>query len=218
MKAPANARAVDRARSVLLGVVESLTRGQYTYEQVRATYCRRSAQELLADGHVHFATPCHDFATVAMLRLTEAGFAPTPALLPIRRWLRPLKFQVGLELTLDGDRYYVGASTTTNRLAPGRFVPTRSRPFVHRACAADAPPGAALLRFFGIEDLSVETDRLRELLPGYDHEADLRSHRSFASPSAFEKAYARALEKFRSDGGAEILGVGTWRLEARPDP
>ena len=198
---------IEAARATLRWLVSRVERRLYRYEEICASFCRRSAAEVLRDGFIHFATPCHDLATLAGALLRLAGFRPVPVLCRIERFLRPVKFQCGLELVLAGAPYYVGFSVTTNRLAPGRFVPVRSRTQVLRAAHDAAPVGAPHLRFFGIRS-PCEVDRVIE---GHVLARHLRSYRRTASRRAFDRAWRRAREKFEADGGMELLGAGIWR-------
>ncbi|HVY62337.1 MAG TPA: hypothetical protein VHF22_11825, partial [Planctomycetota bacterium] len=183
----------------------------YAEADVRRKFCCRTAEEVLADGHIHYATPCHDLVTAAGAALRAEGFRPVPVLCRIRRLFQPVKFQCGLELDLDGAPHYLGFSVTTNRLAPGRFVPVRSRTHVLRADPDAAPPGAPHLAFFGL-GAPADVDRA---IAGHVLEKHLRSYRSTTSPRAYERARLRALEKAGS-GEVGLLGPGRWAVAASP--
>lgn len=194
-------------RRIVTDLATRVERRLYRYEDVRAKFCCRSAAEVLADGHVHYATPCHDLTTAAGFLLREAGFRPVPVLCRIERFLQPVKFQCGLELDLGGEPYYVGFSVTTNRVARGRFVPGRSRTEVLRARPDAAPPGAPHLAFFGLESPR-GVDRL---FPGHDLERHLRSYRATVSRRRFERARRKAIEKVGDPAAAaELCGAGVF--------
>lgn len=208
-----DARAVARARAIVVTVAEAIERRLYSYEDVRGRFCRRSAAEMLSERHVHYATPCHDLATVAGYLLREEGFRPVPVLCRIERFLQPTKFQCGLELSIEGEPWYIGFSVTTSRFARGRFVPERSRREVLRAAWDAAPPGAPHLAFFGARS-PADVDAI---FPGHDLERHLRSYRRTTTKRAFERARRRAIEKSRGPEAAELCGPGTFVMKGAGD-
>jgi hypothetical protein len=195
--------ALAAVRRIVAAVASGIERRLYAFEDVAARFCNRSAAEILAQGHVHYATPCADLSTAAGLRLREAGFRPVPVLCRIRRLFQPVKFQCGLELELDGAPWYVGFSVTTSRLARGRFAPGRSRTHVLRAAWDAAPPGAPHLAFFGLDSPA----GVDGLFRGHDLARHLRSYRATTAPSAFERARRRAEEKLGGADRAELCGA-----------
>jgi hypothetical protein len=199
---------LERLQGVVGEVIARVERRCYTEVNVRRTFCRRTAEEILRDGHIHYGTPCHDLTTVAAAALREAGYRPVPVLCRIKRLLQPVKFQCGLEVEDGADSYYVGFSVTTNRVARGRFVAARSRTDVLRADPAAAGAGAPLLAFFGIGS-PAEVDRA---IRGHDLERHLRSYRKTTRPGAYKSARARALRKSASSGAPEegLIGPGRW--------
>jgi hypothetical protein len=196
---------VERARAVVSEVLARVERRWWPRERVREAFCRRDAREVLVEGAIHFGTPCCDLSSAAGLALREAGFLPVPVLCRIHRWFQPVKFQCGLELTLDGAPFHLGFSVTTNRLAPGRFVPVRSRTDVLRADPRAAAPGAPHLRFFGVERI----EDLDRAIRGHRLPKHLASYDATASARAFAAARAKAVEKAAA-GGIGLLGAGAW--------
>ncbi len=203
-----------RARAIALDVLDRVERRCYGETEIRQAFCRRSAAEVFRDGHVHFGTPCHDLVTAAGAELRAAGFRPVPVLCRIKRFLRPVKFQCGLELDLGGDPFYLGFSVTVNRLAPGRFVPAGGRTDVYRADPEAAPPGAPHLLFFGIGS----PEELDRAIAGHKLEKHLRTYRGTASLAAFASARARAHEKAAAARPGEdwLLGPGRWAPAGTP--
>jgi len=196
---------LDRARAVTASLIERVERRCLSVALLRANFCNRSGAQVLRDGAIHFGTPCCDLSSAAGLLLREAGFAPVPVVCRIKRFFQPVKFQCGLELTLDGAPFHLGFSVTTNRLAPGRYVPERSRTDVLRARSDAAPPDAAHLAYFGIrEPADIDT-----LIRGHHLEKHLKSYDVTASPSAYAKARAKAFAK-AAEGGIGLLGPGRW--------
>ncbi len=206
-------REAARARRILEEVAATLERRLYRFPEVRERFCCRSAARLLEEPHVHYATPCHDLATLAAFRLREAGFRPVPVLCRIERFFQPVKFQCGLELNLDGEPWTVGFSVTTNRFARGRFVPERSRTHVLRAAWDAAPPEAPHLAFFGLRS-PADVDALFE---GHRLERHLRWYRRTISRRAFERARRRALEKALGPEAGELLGPGRFVAKGATD-
>ncbi|MFC1707561.1 hypothetical protein ACFL59_12230 [Planctomycetota bacterium] len=188
-------------------VGDHVERRLYSFDDLCDAFCRRSAWDLLRDPHIHFATPCHDLATVALGLLLEAGATVTPVLARIKRPLQPVKFQCGLELVAGQSPYYAGFSITTNRVAPGRMVAEGARTEVHRANHGAAPRGAPFLAFFGLSS----PHELDGFLRGHRLSRHLRSYRPTTRPRAFERARKRALAKCDADRSGELLGPGSWR-------
>lgn len=197
-----------RARLTLTWLQRAVARRVYTYRELCGRFCKRSAREVLEEGHIHFAAPCHDLASVAGVLLREAGIRAVPVLVGVHRLLQPIKFQCGLELEGAEGPLYIGFSVTTTRLAPGRFAFTQSRRELVRA-SAGAAKGGPLLACFGLES----PGELGRLVPGYRIGRHLRSFRSTTALRAFEAARERTLEKLERDGGLELVGEGRW--EAR---
>jgi hypothetical protein len=193
-------------RATVERALERVERRCYAEPDVRRRFCCRSAEEVLADGHIHYATPCHDLSTVAAAALRAEGLRPVPVLCRIRRFFQPIKFQCGLELEVDGAPHYLGFSVTTNRLAPGRFVVARSRTHVFRAAPDAAPAGAPFLASFGIA-APADVDRA---IAGHDLERHLRSYRATTAPRAFARARRRALERAASRDEVGLLAPGPW--------
>jgi hypothetical protein len=189
------------------GVVEAVERRLYSFEEVCGRFCNRSAREILEDGHIHFATPCHDLCTLAMERLSAHGFEPVPVLSRIHRWFQPVKFQCGIEMRLDRVAVYVGFSVSTNRLAPGRFVPIGGRTHVVRARHDSAPRGAPFLAFFDVRHPA----ELDVLFHGHALPRHLRTYRGSTRRRAFDRACQRAWQKLQEDGSGELLSEGRWR-------
>lgn len=204
------ARLARQPHAVVAGILreaaEALERRLYRFEEITARFCTRSAAELLAEGHLHYATPCHDLCTLALARLRARGFEVVPVLCRIARWFQPVKFQCGLELVLGGERWYAGFSVTTNRLARGRFVPTRYRTHVVRARPEAAPAGAPLLAYFGLEGPAA----LDQLFAGHRLARHLQSYRHTTSRWRFARAHQRALAKAGRDTTGELLTPGRW--------
>jgi hypothetical protein len=194
---------LEAARDIVARAAWAIERRLYAFDDVCARFCSRSAEEVLGDGHVHYATPCHDLTTATGFLLRQAGFRPVPVLCRIRRLFQPVKFQCGLELTIGGEPWYVGFSVTTNRLARGRFVPGRSRTHVLRAAWDAAPAGAPHLAFFGLRS-PAEVDGL---FRGHHLGRHLRSYRATTTLRAFERARRRAEEKLEGADAAELCGA-----------
>ena len=206
MTAPADAAArgdeVARVRALVAAESAAIERRLYVFDDVVARFCCRGADEVRAHGSIHYATPCHDLATVVAQRLRRAGLRPTLVLCRIRRLFQPVKFQCGIELDLAGEPWYVGFSVTTTRLARGRFVAGKSRTDVLRAPCEAAPEGAPHLAAFGCGSPR-EVDRL---FRGHDLDRHLASYRATTSVRAFERARRRAEEKLGGPDAAELLG------------
>lgn len=205
--------ALRTVREIVAHAATTIERRLYAFEDVCARFCCRTGAEVAADGHIHYATPCHDLATLAGEMLRGAGFQPVPVLCRIHRVFQPVKFQCGLELELAGEAWYVGFSVTTSRVARGRFAPGRSRTAVLRAAWDAAPAGAPHLSFFGVES-PAGVDRL---FAGHDLAKHLRSYRAGATLRAFERARRRALEKENGPDKAELCGAGRFVAKGARD-
>ncbi len=195
-----------RAAAIVGELLEAIERRVYRFEEIVARFCNRNAAQIVSEGHIHFGTPCHDLCTLAMARLRVCGFSPVAVLCRIARPWRPVKFQCGLELTLDGRAVYLGFGVSSNRMAPGRFVPTRRRTHVWRAPAQAAELGAPLLAHFGIADL----EQLERLVAGHRLELHLRSYRWSARVRAHARALRRARRKRVRDRTGELFCLGRW--------
>lgn len=194
-----------RAREAVRTASESVERHAYTPAAMEQTFCNRNAQELLAGGHIHYGTPCADLCTLAQFFLIREGLRPTAVLCEIARWLQPVKFQCGLELTLDTKPYYVGFSVTTNRLAPGVFASHSRRPRIVRTTKL-APPGAPFLANFNLASPA----QVSEIFPRHNLSRHLASYRPTTKQRALEVAHGRTLEKFRADTTGHLITPGLW--------
>ncbi len=147
-------------------------RVRWAAARVRAGYCARSPDQVLAEGELPFTAPCADLSSLVALRLDQAGLRPTLVLGGIRRPLAHVKFQCGLEVDLEGATWVVGFGVSSTYLYVGRFVETPRRPWVFRARPARIDPGAPFLSYFEDDGRA----GLARRVPGYDLETDLAWH------------------------------------------
>ncbi|RME71976.1 MAG: hypothetical protein D6776_09495 [Planctomycetota bacterium] len=203
---------LERARAIVRAAAESLERRCYRFEQVCAHFCNRDAHTLQRAGHIHYGTPCHDLATLALFELARAGHEPVAVLCRVARWLQPVKYQCGIELWIAGAAYHVGFGVTSTRFAPGRFVPAGHRSHVLRAPYPRSLWGAPLLRCFGL----CSPEQVDRAIAGHHHRRHLRSYRGSTRPWRWRRAERRALARFARGDDPWLLTPGRWRA-ARAD-
>ena len=197
---------IDGARALLEWLVARVARRRMAADDVRAGYCARSAREVLAQACVPFTAPCADLSGVAALLLAEQGFDVTLVLGGIKRALRHVKFQCGIELDLlggDGEArtWVVGFGVGRSVLYEGRFLPTPRRPWVFRRRPEALDLDRAFLSYFEPEG----REGLARLVPGYDLERDIESHVRRSGRLSF------GLARLRAGGKAEAA------LRAEPE-
>lgn len=147
-------------------------RGRWSPERVAAGYCARSPAEILAEGTLPWTAPCADLSSLVALGLVQAGLAPTLVLTGIRRPLRPVKFQCGLELELEGRTHVIGFGLSCAWFYPGRFVETAHRPWIARRPLVERDPERSFLSWFEPEGRA----GLAARFPGYELGRDLAVH------------------------------------------
>jgi hypothetical protein len=179
---------VAGARRLLEWLIARVARRRFAPEDVRAGYCSRTPREVLAQAAVPFTAPCADLSGVAALLLARAGVPTTLVLGGIARALRPIKFQSGLELDLEGATWVVGFGIARNAFYEGRFEPTPRRPWVFRRRPSELTLDRPFLSYF--DDASREG--VCRLVPGYDLERDLRDHVRRSSALFFHYARFKA--------------------------
>jgi len=176
------------ARALLEWLLGRVARRRMSAADVRAGYCARSAREVIAQACVPFTAPCADLSSVAALLLAAQGFEPMLVLGGIKRALRHVKFQCGIELSLEEKTWVIGFGVGRSVLYEGRFQPTPRRPWVFRRRPERLELDRSFLSYFEPEG----RDGLGRLVPGYDLERDLRWHVRRSGPLSFRLARLRS--------------------------
>ena len=173
--------------------------------RTRASYCRRSPLQVLAEGELVYTAPCAELSSLTALGLLQAGVTPTLVLTAIKRPLQGVKFQCGLECELEGERWVIGFGMAASYCYRGSFVETRRRPTVLRYDAERVDPQRPYLEWLtpgGLDDMP-------RAIPGYDVEADLRQHaRRGASRFRYARQRRRARDPKRAEGRGRVPGGG----------
>jgi hypothetical protein len=180
--------------SLLAWLLERVARRRFKTEDLLAGYCARSPREVVAQACVPFTAPCADLSGVAALLLARCKIPTTLVLAGIARPFRPVKFQCGLELDLDGGTWVAGFGIARAVLYRGHFRPTPRRPWVFRR----RPPALDLDRPFLAYFHDDARDGLSSLVPGYDLARDLRDHVRRSSAISFHMARLQARSKTRA--------------------
>lgn len=192
---PEVSRDVAGARRLLEWLVARIERRRYGVADLHAGYCARTPREVLAQGDVPFTAPCADLSGVAALLLARAGIPATLVLGGIVRPLRPVRFQTGLELDVEGEggrpeTWVAGFAIARSSFYAGRFEPTPRRPYVYRVRPDELTLDRPLLEHF----CEGGREGVVRLVPGYDLARDLRDHAWRSGWLSFGLARRRARE------------------------
>ncbi|MEZ6187302.1 MAG: hypothetical protein R3F62_20110 [Planctomycetota bacterium] len=186
-------------------VSELPRRERWTRERTWREFGRRSPNEVLRAGEVPYIGPCPELSSLAALALQHNGLEPTLILTGIQRSLQAMKFQTGLEVDLDGERWVIGFAISSSYCYAGRFVETPRRPQVLRQDASRMDPDTPFLAWFD----PAGVDALERLLSGYalrPHFAHLASHGASRLRYAWHRR--KALDPRRAEGGGRVPGGG----------
>ncbi|MCA8922353.1 MAG: hypothetical protein KDD82_11125 [Planctomycetes bacterium] len=186
----------------------AVQRATWPRERTRASYCRRSPRQVLREGELLFTAPCAELSSLTALGLLEAGLAPTLVLTAIQRALQPVKFQCGLELELEGERWVIGFAIAASYCYRGHFVETKRRPLVLRYDAARVDPERPFLEWL----LPGGFDEVASVIPGYDLATDVAQHaRRGASRWRYAWSRRKAADAGRAARGGRVPGgAGRW--------
>lgn len=83
----------ERAIEVVRWVDAVLERRLWTEDELRRRLLARTPREILAEGHICFATPCFDLTSVTAEVLRSQGFRCTVVLCRMKRFLQPVALQ-----------------------------------------------------------------------------------------------------------------------------
>jgi hypothetical protein len=198
---------LDGARSLVRWLVERVARARYVPHDVRRDYCARSTAAVLREARVPFTAPCADLSGASAALLARAGISFTLVLTGIARPLRPVRFQCGLEVELDGRTFVLGFGMAGTSLYEGRFEPVPSRPWIYRRRPTELALGASFLQAFEPDG----RDGVERLVPGYSLERDLASHVRRSGRLWYAIARRKALARVARPRATNLAAAMPWR-------
>ncbi len=185
-----------------------IERQLWGWPRLRTQFVQRSPREIMQSRGIHYAAPCVDLSTCLAEILKACGYQPTVVLTRIKRPLQAVKFQMGLELQVDGVTYCLGFTITSWKLIIGSFVVARSRTHVlRRPLPLDDTLDRRYLSLFGIGSLS----SVGLVIPGYDPLRDLAWFRRTIAPRKFRKAQRKTEKKVRVGKPGVLRASGSWQ-------
>lgn len=188
-----------------------LERQLWDWPRLQAQFVQRSPREIMSSGGIHYAAPCVDLSTCLAELLKACGYRPTIVLTRIKRPLQAVKFQMGVELDVDGISYCLGFTITCWKLIIGRFVVARSRTHVLRCpLPLDDTLDRRYLSLFGIDSLA----EVGRVIPGYNPTRDLAWFRRTIAPRKLRKAQRKTEKKVRAAKPGVLQAPGRWQTLA----
>ena len=185
-----------------------LERQCWDWPRLRTQFVHRTPREIMQSRAIHYAAPCVDLSTCLAEILKACGYRPTVVLTRIKRAFQAVKFQMGLEVNVDGVNYCLGFTITSWTLIVGRFVVRRSRSHVfRRVLPRDDTIDRRYLSLFGIGGLG----EVATVIPGYDPVRDLAWFRRTIAARKLRKAQRKTEKKAASGKPGVLNAPGRWQ-------
>ena len=115
---------MEKVSQILDWIGKNIEKRRWTDEEIEEKFAKRSAVEILNDGHTCYMNPCGDYTFVTAEILKRNGFDVT---LVIEELKRPHKeyaeIHFAIELSMDGEHYFIEYVTLDDaRFEKGLFV------------------------------------------------------------------------------------------------